>query len=64
MDRDGAGCGGRGRVLVGAGVARAQSGPEIMQKHRQVHRVNDEEEQLLRLVSKSGAVKERARASP
>jgi hypothetical protein len=31
-----------------------------MQKHRQVHRVKDEEEQLvLRLVSKSGAVKER-----
>ena len=41
-------------------AAAAQSGPEIMQRHRQIHRVKDEEEQLvLRLVSKSGAVKER-----
>jgi hypothetical protein len=41
-------------------VAAAQSGPEIMQKHRQLNRVKDEEEQLvLRLVSKSGAAKER-----
>ena len=40
--------------------AAAQSGPEIMQKHRQVNRVKDEEEQLVpRLVSKSGAMKER-----
>ena len=27
--------------------AAAQAGPEIMQKHRQVNRVKDEEEQLL-----------------
>ena len=47
-------------VAVLPTVAAAQSGPEIMQKHRQIHRVKDEEEQLLlRLVSKSGAVKER-----
>lgn len=40
--------------------AAAQSGPELMQKYRQVHRVRDEEEQLrLKLVSKTGAVKER-----
>jgi hypothetical protein len=38
----------------------AQTGPELMQKYRQVHRVKDEEEHLLlKLVSKSGAVKER-----
>ena len=47
-------------IAVLPAAAAAQSGPEIMQKHRQVHRVKDEEEQLLlRLVSKSGAVKER-----
>jgi len=41
-------------------AARAQTGPEIMQKYRQVHRVKDEEERLLlRLVSKSGATKDR-----
>jgi len=40
--------------------ARAQSGLEIMQKHRQLHRVRDEQEQqLVKLVSKGGAVKER-----
>ncbi|MGH7340174.1 MAG: outer membrane lipoprotein-sorting protein [Candidatus Rokuibacteriota bacterium] len=38
----------------------AQSGPEIMQRHRQLHRLKDEEERLrLRLVSKHGDVKER-----
>jgi hypothetical protein len=47
-------------VAVLPTAVAAQSGPEIMKKHRQVHRVKDEEEQLLlRLVSKSGAVKER-----
>lgn len=41
-------------------AAEAQTGTEIMQKSRQVHRVKDEEEQLLlRLVSESGAIKER-----
>ena len=47
--------------LVGfASDAVAQTGPDIMQKHRQVHRVKDEEEQLLlKLVSKGGAVKDR-----
>jgi hypothetical protein len=40
--------------------AAAQSGAEIVQKHRRLHHVKDEEEQLLlKLVSKSGAVKER-----
>jgi hypothetical protein len=38
----------------------AQSGPELMQRFKQVHRVKDEEEHLLlKLVSKSGATKER-----
>ena len=47
-------------IAVLPAAAAAQSGPEIMRKHRPVHRVKDEEEQLLlRLVSKSGAVKER-----
>ncbi len=41
-------------------AARAQSGLEIMQKERQLHRVRDEQErQLVKLVSKTGAVKER-----
>ena len=49
-----------GGILVGAGVARAQSAAEIMRKQRDLHRLNDEEEvQLLRLVSKAGATKER-----
>lgn len=40
--------------------AAAQSGPELMQQFKQAHRVKDEEEHLLlKLVSKSGAVKER-----
>lgn len=40
--------------------AVAQTAPEIMQKYRQVHRVKDEEEQLLlKLVSRGGAVKDR-----
>jgi len=40
--------------------ARAQSGLEIMQKERQLHRVRDEQErQLVKIVSKAGAVKER-----
>ena len=47
-------------VLGGAGVAWAQSAAEIMRKQRDLHRLNDEEEvQILRLVSKAGAVKER-----
>ena len=38
----------------------AQTAPEIMQRYRQVHRVKDEEEQLLlKLVARGGAVKER-----
>jgi hypothetical protein len=41
-------------------AAAAQSGVEIMQTSRQVHRVGDEEERLLlRLVSRAGAAKER-----
>ena len=40
--------------------AQGPSGLEIMQKHRQLHRVRDEQEQqLVKLVSKGGAVKER-----
>jgi len=40
--------------------AAAQSGPELMQKFKQAHRVKDEEEHLLlKLVSKGGAMKER-----
>jgi outer membrane lipoprotein-sorting protein len=50
-------------IVLAASVpaaAWAQSAPEIMQKHRELQRVKDEEEQLLlRLISKSGAVKER-----
>jgi hypothetical protein len=47
-------------VVLGAGAAWAQSAPEIMQKQRDLHRLNDEAEvQVLRLVNKSGAVKER-----
>src|SRR5262249_54745365 len=43
-----------------AGDARGQSASEIMRKQRELHRLNDEEEvQVLRLVSKSGAIKER-----
>src|SRR5215510_6949828 len=42
------------------GVGHAQSGLEVMQKSRQLHRVRDEQErQLVKLVSKSGAVKDR-----
>ena len=41
-------------------AAGAQSGLEVMTTHRQLHRVRDEQErQLVKLVSKSGAVKER-----
>ncbi len=41
-------------------AAGAPSGPEIMQTHRQLHRLRDEQErQLVKLVSKTGAVKER-----
>ena len=40
--------------------AQAQTGLEIMQKHRQLHRVRDEQEhQVVKLVSKGGALKER-----
>jgi hypothetical protein len=47
-------------AMLAPAPAAAQSGAEIMQKHRQVHRLKDEEERLLlRLVSKSGGVKER-----
>jgi hypothetical protein len=47
-------------AVLGPAAAAAQSGPEIMQKHRQLHRLKDEEEQLLlRIVSRSGAAKER-----
>jgi outer membrane lipoprotein-sorting protein len=47
-------------LALAPGPAAAQSGTEIMQKHRQGNRVKDEEEQLLlRLVSKAGAVKDR-----
>lgn len=46
--------------LAAIPAARAQSGPEIMQKQRDLHRLRDlEETQLLRLVSKGGAIKER-----
>ena len=58
-----------GRLVVGlvavltaltTGPAWAQSGAEIMQKERALHHVKDEEErQLLRLVGKAGATKER-----
>jgi len=43
-----------------AAPAWGQSGAEIMQKERSLHQVRDEEErQILKLVSKSGATKER-----
>lgn len=49
-----------GGILGGPGLARAQSATEIMRKQRDQHRLSDEEEvQVLRLVSKAGAVKER-----
>jgi hypothetical protein len=41
-------------------AAAAQSGDEVIRKHRELHRVHDEEEQQrLTLVAKSGATKER-----
>jgi hypothetical protein len=47
-------------ALGGAGVAWPQSAAEIMRQERDRHRLNDEEEmRVLRLVSKTGAVKER-----
>lgn len=47
-------------MLGPAAAATAQSAGEIMQKHRQLHRVRDEEERMvLRLISKTGATKER-----
>jgi len=48
-------------VLVGMAVpAWAQSGPEIMQKERTLHKVKDEEErQVIKLLNKAGAAKER-----
>jgi len=51
-----------GLLLLGAPVdpALAQSGLEIMQKHRALQRARDEQEtQVLRLVDKHGAMKER-----
>jgi len=49
-----------GLLVLTPVAADAQSGLELMQKQRALHRVRDEEErQRLRLVSKSGAVKER-----
>jgi hypothetical protein len=53
-------------AVVGAAImaipapGEGQSASELMQKQRELHRLRDEEErQLLRLVSKTGAVKER-----
>jgi fatty acid desaturase/outer membrane lipoprotein-sorting protein len=47
-------------VVLASGTAWAESAVEIMQKQRAMHRVKDEEETLvMRLVSKTGAVKER-----
>ena len=49
-------------VLLAIGVppAGAQTGPEIMKKQRDLHRSRDEQEtQILRLVSKGGSTKER-----
>jgi len=47
-------------VVLAPGVAWAESAAEIMQKQRAMHRTKDEEETLvMRLVSKTGAVKER-----
>jgi Outer membrane lipoprotein-sorting protein len=49
-----------GLLVVAPLAARAQSGLEVMQKQRALHRVHDEEErQRLRLVSRAGAIKER-----
>jgi hypothetical protein len=49
-----------GVVLAAPGVGWGQSASEVMQKQRELHRLRDEEErQVLRLVSKTGAVKER-----
>lgn len=47
-------------LALSPALARAQSGLEIMQKQRELHRVKDEEEtQLMKLLNKAGAVKER-----
>jgi outer membrane lipoprotein-sorting protein len=47
-------------VLAPAAPAGAQSGIEVMKKQRELQRVKDEEErQVLKLVSRSGAAKER-----
>lgn len=61
-----AGAGVRWVAILGAAVLAApaagwgQSGSETMQTQRELHRLRDEEErQVLRLVSKTGAVKER-----
>lgn len=54
-------------VLLPAGVvpAAAQSGMEIMKRQRDLQRVRDEEErQVLKLVSKSGATKESSSTRP
>ncbi len=50
-----------GLLVLAPAAAPAQSGLEIMQKQRALHRVRDEEEhQRVRLVSRSGSVRERA----
>ena len=47
-------------IVAVPGAGWAQSAAEIMEKQRELHRLQDEEErQLLRLVSRTGAVKER-----
>ena len=47
-------------LVMGPGLARAQTGTEIMEKNRQLHRLRDEQErQVVKIVSKTGAVKER-----
>jgi outer membrane lipoprotein-sorting protein len=47
-------------LVVPSGPVWAQSGTEIMQKERALHRVKDEEErQLIKLVNKAGATKDR-----
>ncbi len=47
-------------ALAAAGPAAAQTGAEIMKRQRELQRVRDEEErQILKLVSKGGATKER-----
>ena len=54
-----------GLVLLGAlgalpSMVSAQSGADIMQKHRDLHRVRDEEETLtMKIVDRNGAVKQR-----